>query len=45
MSVIGAAIENYLEREGYRTIPFFCGHGIGRNFHEEPLVRYLKRPW
>ncbi|PHJ23305.1 methionine aminopeptidase [Cystoisospora suis] len=38
LSVIGETIENYLRKEGYRTIPYFCGHGIGRNFHEEPFI-------
>ncbi|CBZ50698.1 putative methionine aminopeptidase [Neospora caninum Liverpool] len=38
LSVIGEAIEEFLTRRGYRTIHDFCGHGIGRNFHEEPFV-------
>ncbi|PFH32329.1 methionine aminopeptidase [Besnoitia besnoiti] len=38
LSVIGEAIDAFLTRRGCRTIPVFCGHGIGRNFHEEPFV-------
>ncbi|KEP64195.1 UNVERIFIED_CONTAM: methionine aminopeptidase [Hammondia hammondi] len=38
LSVIGDAIEEFLTRRGYSTIHDFCGHGIGRNFHEEPFV-------
>jgi methionyl aminopeptidase len=35
---IGAAIQPYAERQGYSVVREFCGHGIGRRFHEEPQV-------
>ena len=35
---IGAAIQRHAEINGYSVVREFCGHGIGRNFHEEPQV-------
>jgi len=35
---IGAAIQKYAEMHGYTVVREFCGHGIGRKFHEEPQV-------
>ena len=35
---IGAAIQQHAERHGYSVVREFCGHGIGRRFHEEPQV-------
>jgi len=35
---IGAAIQKYAEGNGYSVVREFCGHGIGRKFHEEPQV-------
>jgi methionyl aminopeptidase len=35
---IGAAIQKYAEMNGYSVVREFCGHGIGRKFHEEPQV-------
>ena len=35
---IGATIQNHVEAEGYSVVQDFCGHGIGKNFHEEPNV-------
>ena len=35
---IGAAIQAHAERNGYSVVREFCGHGIGRRFHEEPQV-------
>ncbi len=35
---IGAAIQRHAERNGFSVVREFCGHGIGRNFHEEPQV-------
>ena len=41
---IGAAIQKYAEDQGYSVVREFCGHGIGRNFHEEPQVLHYGRP-
>jgi len=35
---IGAAIQANAERHGFSVVREFCGHGIGRKFHEEPQV-------
>ncbi len=41
---IGHAIQSYAEREGCSVVREYCGHGIGRNFHEEPQVLHYGRP-
>jgi methionyl aminopeptidase len=35
---IGAAIQAHAEAAGFSVVREFCGHGIGRKFHEEPQV-------
>jgi methionyl aminopeptidase len=35
---IGAAIQRHAEKNAFSVVREFCGHGIGRNFHEEPQV-------
>ena len=35
---IGATIQNHVEAEGFSVVQDFCGHGIGRYFHQEPNV-------
>jgi methionyl aminopeptidase len=35
---IGKAIENYITKFGYSIVRDYCGHGIGKGFHEEPVV-------
>ncbi|PTD97061.1 type I methionyl aminopeptidase [Pseudothauera lacus] len=35
---IGHAIQKHAEGNGFSVVREFCGHGIGRNFHEEPQV-------
>ena len=35
---IGQAIQKYAESNRYSVVRDFCGHGIGKNFHEEPQV-------
>ncbi len=41
---IGAAIQRLAESSGYSVVREFCGHGIGRGFHEEPQVLHYGRP-
>ncbi|HYB50215.1 MAG TPA: type I methionyl aminopeptidase [Burkholderiaceae bacterium] len=41
---IGAAIQAHAERNGYSVVREFCGHGIGRRFHEEPQVLHYGKP-
>lgn len=35
---IGYAIQSHAEAHGFTVVQEFCGHGIGRLFHEEPQV-------
>lgn len=35
---IGHVIQSYVEGEGYSVVREYCGHGIGRVFHEDPQV-------
>lgn len=35
---IGHAIQTYAEANRYSVVREFCGHGIGKNFHEDPHV-------
>lgn len=35
---IGHAIQKHAESNRYSVVQEFCGHGIGRDFHEEPQV-------
>jgi methionyl aminopeptidase len=35
---LGAAIQLHAEKHGYSVVREFCGHGIGRRFHEDPQV-------
>ncbi|MCC7549319.1 MAG: type I methionyl aminopeptidase [Burkholderiales bacterium] len=41
---IGYAIQSHAERNGFSVVREFCGHGIGRKFHEEPQVLHYGRP-
>ncbi|MGA8054604.1 MAG: type I methionyl aminopeptidase [Burkholderiales bacterium] len=44
LSDIGHAIQRHAEGHGYSVVREFCGHGIGRRFHEEPQVLHYGRP-
>ena len=41
---IAHAIQSFVEPLGYSVVREFCGHGIGRRFHEEPQVLHYGRP-
>ena len=41
---IGHAIQTYAEKNGYSVVREFCGHGIGRKFHEEPQILHYGKP-
>jgi methionyl aminopeptidase len=41
---IGHAIQVHAEKSGYSVVREFCGHGIGRNFHEDPQVLHYGKP-
>jgi methionyl aminopeptidase len=38
---IGAAIERHAKRNGCSVVREYCGHGIGREMHEEPQVLHF----
>lgn len=41
---IGHAIQSYAEKYGYSVVREYCGHGIGREMHEEPQVLHVGKP-
>ena len=41
---IGFAIERHARKNGYSVVRDYCGHGIGREMHEEPQVLNFGRP-
>jgi methionyl aminopeptidase len=41
---IGHAIQTHAERHGFSIVREYCGHGIGREFHEDPQVLHYGRP-
>lgn len=41
---IGYAIQQYAEKNRYSVVREYCGHGIGRNFHEDPQVLHYGQP-
>jgi methionyl aminopeptidase len=40
---IGQAIQTHAEKNGFSVVREFCGHGIGRKFHEEPQILHYGR--
>ncbi|MFN3854369.1 MAG: type I methionyl aminopeptidase [Phreatobacter sp.] len=41
---IGHAIQSYVEPQHMSVVRDFCGHGLGRLFHDEPNIVHLGRP-
>jgi len=41
---IGHVIQTFAESHGFSVVREFCGHGIGKRFHEEPQVLHYGRP-
>lgn len=41
---IGAAIQAHAEKNRYTVVREYCGHGIGREFHEDPQVLHYGQP-
>ena len=35
---IGAAIQNHANKNNFTVVKDYCGHGIGKNFHEAPQI-------
>jgi len=41
---IGEVIQKYVEKKGFSVVRDFCGHGIGKIFHEAPnILHYGKK--
>jgi methionyl aminopeptidase len=41
---IGHAIQSLVEARQYSVVREYCGHGIGREFHEEPQILHYGKP-
>ena len=41
---IGHAIQEYAESHGYSVVRDFCGHGLGRVFHDAPNIMHFGNP-
>ena len=41
---IGYAIQRHAEAHNFSVVREYCGHGIGREFHEDPQVLHYGRP-
>ncbi|HET7558069.1 MAG TPA: type I methionyl aminopeptidase [Rhodanobacteraceae bacterium] len=41
---IGHAIQQHAEKAGFSIVKDYCGHGIGRIYHEDPQVLHYGKP-
>lgn len=41
---IGSAIQTFVEKNKCSIVREYCGHGIGRNFHEDPQILHYGKP-
>lgn len=41
---IGAVIQNHAEAQRFSVVREYCGHGIGKEFHEDPQVLHYGEP-
>ena len=41
---IGHAIQSHAEAEGLSVVREYCGHGIGKGFHEDPQILHYGKP-
>ncbi|MGN6482629.1 type I methionyl aminopeptidase [Luteibacter sp.] len=41
---IGHAISRHAQAHGYSVVKEYCGHGIGREMHEDPQILHYGRP-
>lgn len=44
LGVIGSAIQRYAEGQRFSVVRDFCGHGVGRIFHDAPSVLHYGNP-
>ncbi|UDG81066.1 Methionine aminopeptidase [Candidatus Hartigia pinicola] len=38
LRTLGKTIQEFIERNNFSVVREYCGHGIGKNFHEEPQI-------
>ncbi|MDN5873302.1 MAG: type I methionyl aminopeptidase, partial [Sinobacteraceae bacterium] len=41
---IGHAIQKHAEKQGFSVVREYCGHGVGRKFHQDPQVLHYGKP-
>ncbi len=41
---IGSAIQTHVEKQGFSVVRDFCGHGLGKKFHEPPNILHYGEP-
>jgi methionyl aminopeptidase len=41
---IGHAVQSFVEQHRFSVVREYCGHGIGRGFHEDPQILHYGRP-
>ena len=41
---IGYTIQSFVERKNYSVVRDFCGHGLGRVFHDKPSILHFGEP-
>jgi len=44
MGDMGHAIQTFVEGRGFNVVRDYIGHGIGRDFHEDPPVPHVGKP-
>ncbi|MBK4765317.1 MAG: type I methionyl aminopeptidase [Pantoea sp. Brub] len=42
INVLGEQIQKYVEENNFSVVREYCGHGIGKKFHEEPQVLHYR---
>lgn len=42
VGVIGNAIHDYADKNGYSVVRALCGHGVGVRFHDQPTVEHFR---
>lgn len=44
LNTVGRVIQKYAEHQGFSVVEDYTGHGIGQNFHEDPVVLHYYNP-
>ncbi len=44
LGMIGHVIQRHAEKNGFSVVREYCGHGIGKAFHEDPQVLHYGQP-